>query len=155
MPDLVRRSPRVGTSGLVALLAPLWLLAGCSGTDAATDGSGISREEYCSMGRPALERVAATRTGTAVRVTWQQTFVTLDPATFRVYRRAATDARWTRLGEVRLAPDVPRRYVDRSPTAGSPQYGVTEVALCGEGPLCSSTGAGRRCATTTVAARAD
>lgn len=156
MQDEAGRRRRVRAASVVAFLI---LVAGCSGTGQEadphhdSDASGISRHEYCSSGRPALEHVAATRTDSEVRLTWQQPFVASAPVTFRVYRRPEAEAHWTRIAEVTLDPDAARRFVDASASDGSQQYAVTEVGECGEGPRCSLTGTGRRCATATVPAR--
>lgn len=141
---------------LLLVLAP-GPLAGCSdrgaepGPPHAGRPSGISRSEYCASGRPALRDVAAARRGTGTEVTWRQPTVALDVTTFRVYRRPGPGTRWSRLAQVRLASEDPRRYLDTSAPAGPVQYGVTEVGTCGEGPLCSLTGTGRSCAVATVA----
>lgn len=147
---------------LVVLAAALGeaLLSGCSPPASSVTGgstsntartSGVSRDEFCSAGQPALERVAAASSGGVVVVTWRGLDAAFDETTFRVYRRDAESVEWVRVAEVVLAADEPRQYVDRPPTTGSSvRYAVTEVGTCGEGPLCSPANVGQRCATAAV-----
>ena len=140
---------------LLLALAP-GSLTGCSDPAAAPapphgGPSGISRSEYCASGRPALRDVVATLRDSGTELTWSPATVSLDVATFRVYRRPGPGRRWSRIDQVRLRPGEPRRYLDRAAPAGPAQYGVIEVGTCGEGPLCSPTGTGLRCATVTSA----
>ena len=149
------RALRLLVALLVALLAAAVLASCSSGTsegDPDSRADGISFEEYCALGGPALVDVAAHRRGKTVVVTWGLPRAVAQPRTFRVLRHGPGE-RWKRVGQPRLEADAARRFVDDSAPAGKLRYAVVEVNEGGPGPICTPSNVGNRCAVATVATR--
>jgi hypothetical protein len=140
-------------------MLPLVTACGAGGRDEPSGGpraaSGISRKEYCAMGRPVITRITAEQEQATVVVRWREVFESLDERVFRVYRRSGPDAPWARVAEVTLPPGNGGSWRDPAPlTVGTAQYGMTQVTTtCGEGRLCTSTAPGAQCSLATVARR--
>jgi hypothetical protein len=136
-------------------VALVGVLAACApGGTAATDPTGISREEYCAMGTPAMTSVTAQQEASGVVLQWRELFSSLDERVFRVYRRSSPRSSWSRVAEVTLPAGNGGTYRDPAPLAAdTAQYGVTQVGECGEGQLCVGAAPVQQCNVADVARR--